>query len=382
MSWHGIKTIAALELRQRLRTSRWPIVFGIWVLLIAAISFLSYWATNDPELRSGSAMYDIVVFFVLGLSMLIVPSLTATSVNGDREHGVLATLQTTLLTEWDIALGKLLSAWVVALAFLATSLPFLAWAWFEGGISGGRIVLSLLVLVLVLAVVCAIGLMFSTLTARPVSSAVLTYLTMGALVFGATIGFGLSAFLVTQDAPQQVAGIPESWYTEHQPPAFDPSDPSLTPDQLEQIQKSQAEPTRADCVTFTRTGTVAHTERIWWMLPLNPFVVVADAAPSQPRKDAGIYSSGFTPMRWISAGARAARNGPSDVHDECSGYVASPDGSFNGDSGDPLAKALDTAPVWPYGLAFLLLAGAGATALAGSRLRTPIRRLPNGTRIA
>jgi ABC-type transport system involved in multi-copper enzyme maturation permease subunit len=382
MSWHGIKTIAALELRQRLRTSRWPIVFGIWVLLIAAISFLSYWATNDPELRSGSAMYDIVVFFVLGLSMLIVPSLTATSVNGDREHGVLATLQTTLLTEWDIALGKLLSAWVVALAFLATSLPFLAWAWFEGGISGGRIVLSLLVLVLVLAVVCAIGLMFSTLTARPVSSAVLTYLTMGALVFGTTIGFGLSAFLVTQDEQQQVYGIPESWYTQHQPPAFDPSDPSLTPDQLEQIQKSQAEPTRADCVTFTRTGTVAHTERIWWMLPLNPFVVVADAAPSQPRKDAGIYSSGFTPMRWISAGARAARNGPSDVHDECSGYVASPDGSFNGDSGDPLAKALDTAPVWPYGLAFLLLAGAGATALAGSRLRTPIRRLPNGTRIA
>ncbi|WP_457256153.1 ABC transporter permease [Pedococcus sp. P5_B7] len=383
MSWHGIKTIAALELRQRLRTSRWPIVFGIWVLLIAGISFLSYWATNDPDLRSGSAMYDIVVFFVLGLSMLIVPSLTATSVNGDREHGVLATLQTTLLTEWDIALGKLLSAWVVALAFLATALPFLAWAWAEGGISGGRIALSLLVLVLVLAVVCAVGLMFSTLTARPVSSAVLTYLTMGALVFGTTIGFGLSAFLVTQEEQQQVFGVPDSWYEEHQAPAFDPADPNLTPEQLEQIQKSQAEPTRADCVTFTRTATVAHTERIWWMLPLNPFVVVADAAPSQPPKDEGMYSMGFTPMRWISAGVRAARNGPSDVHDECTGYVSGSRGGFSEEnSGDPLESALDTAPVWPYGLAFLLVAGAGATVLAGSRLRTPIRRLPNGTRIA
>ena len=232
MSWHGVKTIAALELRQRIRTSRWPIVFGIWVLLIAGISGLSYWATNDPDLRSGSAMYDIVVFFVLGLSMLIVPSLTATSVNGDREHGVLATLQTTLLTPWDIALGKLLSAWVVALAFLVTALPFLAWAWFEGGVSGGRIALSLLVLVLVLAVVCAIGLMFSTLTARTVSSAVLTYLTMGALVFGTTIGFGLSAFLVTDEEQQQVYGIPENWWETHQPPAFDPADPNLTPEQI------------------------------------------------------------------------------------------------------------------------------------------------------
>ena len=53
MSWHGIRTIAALELRQRLRTSRWPIVLGIWVLLIAGVTFLSYWATNDPDLRSG-----------------------------------------------------------------------------------------------------------------------------------------------------------------------------------------------------------------------------------------------------------------------------------------------------------------------------------------
>lgn len=384
MSWHGIRTIAALELRQRLRTSRWPIVFGIWVLLIGGTSFLSYWATNDPDLRSGSAMYDIVVFFVLGLSMLIVPSLTATSVNGDREHGVLATLQTTLLTPWDIALGKLLSAWVVALAFLATAVPFLAWAWFEGGISGGRIALSLLVLVLVLAVVCAIGLMFSTLTARTVSSAVLTYLTMGALVFGTTIGFGLSVFLVTEQETQTIHGIPDSWWEQHQPPAFDPGDPSLTPEQRAEVEKAQTQPTQADCTTFTRRTTVAHTERIWWMLPLNPFVVVADAAPSTPRKDQGIYSSGFTPMRWISAGARAARNGPdSGVQDSCADDVAMARGDYSGDSSDdPVEKSLDTAPVWPYGLAFLLVAGAGATAVAGRRLRTPIRRLPNGTRIA
>lgn len=383
MSWHGIRTIAALELRQRVRTSRWPIVLAVWVVLIAGVTFLAYWATNDPDLSSGSAMYDIVVFFVLGLSMLIVPSLTATSVNGDREHGVLATLQTTLLSPWDIALGKLLSAWAISLAFLTSALPFLAWAWFEGGISAGRIVMSLFVLILVLAVVCSIGLMFSTLTARPVASAVLTYLTMGALVFGTTIGFGLSAFLVTQEETQKVYGIPESWFQNHQPPAFDPSDPNLTPEQLEQIKKSQVEPTRADCTTFTRRATVAHTERIWWMLPLNPFVVVADAAPSQPRKKNGIYSGGFTPMRWISAGSRMARNGPDDVAQECASFIGEGQGEFtDGSYVDPLDEALESAPVWPFGLGFLLIAGLGAGVVAGQRLRTPIRRLPNGTRIA
>ncbi len=378
MSWHGIRTVATLELRQRVRTSRWPIVLVVWVGLIGLVTFLSYWATNGEQLRSGEAMYDIVIFFVLGLAMLIVPSLTATSVNGDREHGVLATLQTTLLTHWDIALGKLAAAWAISLAFLV-DVRCRSWPGrgSRAGVSGGRIVLSLLVLVLVLAVVCAIGLMFSTLTARPIASAVLTYLTMGALVFGTLIGFGLSAFLVTETDQQQVFGIPDNWYETHQPPAIDPADPTLTQDQIDQINKS-GQPTAADCTTFTRKTRVAHTERIWWMLPLNPFVVVADAAPSEPRKSNQAFASGFTPMRWISGGARMARNGPDLVVDECA-MQTSMDGTGYV---DPAEAALRSGPVWPYGLAFLLVIGGGAAVVAGRRLRTPIRRLPNGTRIA
>ena len=279
MSWHGIQTVARLELRQRIRASRWAIVLGIWFAVIALVTVLSYWAMHDPQVDSGASMYDIVIFFVLGLGMLVVPSLTATSINGDREHGVLATLQTTLLTSADIVLGKLVAAWAIAGAFLATALPFLVWAWLEGGISLGRILLSLLVLLLVLAVVCAIGLMFSTLTARPVSSAVLTYLAMGVLVFGTVIGFGLTAFLVTQEETVSVYGIPDDWWEKNSssvapPPGTEPMEPV-----------APLEPTRADCTTFDR-ATVAHTERIWWMLPLNPFVVVADAAPSDlsPRR--------------------------------------------------------------------------------------------------
>jgi ABC-2 type transport system permease protein len=38
--------------------------------------------------------------------------------------------------------------------------------------------------------------------------------------------------------------------------------------------------------------------------------------------------------------------------------------------------------VWPYGLAFLLLAGAGSMVVSARRLRTPVHRLPGGTRIA
>src|SRR4029079_17955054 len=117
VSLHGVRTISVLELRQRLRTSRWPFVLGIWLLIIGAVAGLTWWAVHDQPGDRGATLYDVVLFFVLGLGMLVVPSLTATSINGDREHGVLATLQTTLLTSADIVLGKLVAAWAISLAF-------------------------------------------------------------------------------------------------------------------------------------------------------------------------------------------------------------------------------------------------------------------------
>jgi ABC-type transport system involved in multi-copper enzyme maturation permease subunit len=368
VSWHGISTVARLELRQRARASKWVVVLGIWFAVIALVSVLSYLALNDPDAQSGAAMYDVVIFFVLGLGMLVVPSLTATSINGDREHGVLATLQTTLLTSADLVLGKLLAAWAISGAFLVTALPFLAWAWVEGGVSVARILLAVLVLMLVLAVVCALGLMFSTLTARPVASAVLTYLALGALVFGTVIGFGLSAFLVNDRETVRVYSIPNDWFEQNRP--VPDANGTIVPG-------AERVPTRADCVEHDEQRDVTHTERIWWMLPLNPFVVVADAAPSEPPRNTDM-GSGFTPMRWISEGSRAARVGETgEVRQEC--WV---DGPADAPPTDPLAAAASKAAVWPFGLVFLLLMGSGATAVAERRLRTPVRRLPNGTRIA
>lgn len=367
VSLHGIRTVARLELTQRLRTSRWPIVLGVWVLVIAGITVLTSWSLNQAEIRSGTALYDVVTFFVLGVGMLIVPSLTATSINGDREHGVLATLQTTLLSAADIVIGKLVAAWAIAAVFLLASVPFLAAAWVAGGLSVARTVLSLVVLLLVLAAVCAIGLMFSALTARTVASAVLTYLTVAALVFGTTITFFLLIFLVDSPETVRVRTVPNTFWQEQEPS----TDPSVEP----------MMPTPADCVIETRQQNVPHTERIWWLLPLNPFVVVADAAPPEaiasPTTPEALVA--FTPMRWISNGAREARAGfdPDAIQDEC---------QFMGElAAEPLPSerpAAASAPVWPYGLGVLLLVGGAATAIATRRVQTPVRRLPSGTRIA
>jgi ABC-2 type transport system permease protein len=108
--------------------------------------------------------------------------------------------------------------------------------------------------------------------------------------------------------------------------------------------------------------------------------VVADAAPPrQSRARDRLLVSGFTPMRWIRDGARGARRGADldTTREEC---------SFEAGMTQPPPAVPDTAaasgPVWPFGLVFLVLAGLGATAIGILRTRTPVRRLPSGTRIA
>ena len=369
VSLHGVRTIAVLELRQRLRTSRWPVVLGIWFLIIGAVAGLTWWAVHDQGGDRGATLYDVVLFFVLGLGMLVVPSLTATSINGDREHGVLATLQTTLLTSADIVIGKLVAAWVISLAFLLAASPFLVWAWIAGGVEVGRVLLALAVLVVVLAVVCALGLMFSTLTARTISSAVLTYLTVAALTFGTVIAFLLSMPIMQTEENVRVSVLPDTWYEQNQP---------ANPD-----DKGDIQPTAADCVLITRQQSVVHTERTWWLLALNPFVVVADAAPSRRP----LQYLGFEPLQLISDGARMARMGSTpDSLNECWPERQQAELSAGPSDGTGMIaerQRLNNVPaVWPYGFVFLGLIGAGSTVVAVRRLRTPIRKLPRGTRIA
>jgi hypothetical protein len=231
--------------------------------------------------------------------------------------------------------------------------------------------LAVAVLAFVLAVICALGLMFSTLTARTIASAVLTYLSVAALTFGTVIAFLISMPILSTDQSVRVKVVPDTWFQENQP---------ANPD-----DKNAAGPTAADCVYIVRTQKVMHTERTWWLLALNPFVVVADAAPSRRPMD----YLGFEPLSMISDGARSARMGTTtESLNECWPELEPSQGLNSGSHEQDRAQQVQRErlkavhAVWPYGFGFLGLVGAASTWVAVRRLRTPIRKLPRGTRIA
>lgn len=354
LTWEGVRTVAGLELRQRIRTSRWVVVLSVWAVVIYGVALLSWLATSgmtEPDASSPAltatrsvVLYSVTVFFVLGLSMLVVPSLTASSVNGDREHGVLATLQITLLSPWEIILGKLLASWVLAGVFLAVGVPVMVFSLIVGGIGFGTLLAALGCLAVVIASICAIGLMFSTLTARPVTSVVLTYLTVGFLVFGTLILAAVISPLLIERVDRDV--------------------------RITRVDDGQGRlsPPDQQCVWVKQARDEVRTDKIWGLVAVNPFVVVADAAPGRSAS-----RQAFEPLGGISDSVRSFRAGPAAQRlDEC---------WLEQVRSWPGEDTADTGPVWPYGLGVLAVAGIGATWLAVRRVRTPIRKLPKGIRI-
>ena len=360
LTWHGVRTVAELELRQRIRSTRWIVALVVWFVVVGAITGLVWLSTRnvmgpgvgqDSQARNlqGPMMFGLVVFFVLFLGLLVAPTLSATSINGDRSAGTLAILQVTLLSPFEIVLGKLLASWVAALAFLVVSVPFIGIALGAGGTPVLAMFVCLGVLALLLAAVCAIGLGFSALISRTSGSAVLTYITVASLSALSPIVFGLTYLTTTHDETVRVWTVPTGGWTGDTPPA---------------------------CVWEDQVQPVTHTERTWWLLGINPFVIVADAAP-QPKPETPNAISG-DPLGSIRTGVRSLRAGPAHEIDQCWSERAQ-----SKDYVSPVAKRdVDTSAVWPWGLGVNLLLGAAGVWVAVRRLRIPQRTLARGTRVA
>jgi ABC-type transport system involved in multi-copper enzyme maturation permease subunit len=348
MSLAPVWLVIQQEFRIRLRTGRWRWLMGAWVAVLLTFTFLldlgletGYGYTDDDTYR-GVPLFGFLMFFILGVMLIISPALTSQTINGDRERGTLATLQVTRLRPVEIAVGKLLAGWGVGLVALALSLPFAGYAMLRGGITAERMAAVYGVVALLIGVICAVSQALSALLARSITSALLSYLTAGVLAVGTLVAFALAVPLTEDRVPSPYGGYNKQ----------------------------------------------THEERVWWLLAPNPFVILADAAPRVPpritRNGDVINIDDYDPLSQIGRQVRRLRYGQ-EYYDYgavvCQDVVVTPE-SPNGvpDCAAPLPPP--DLPVWPYGLGFSVLLGVGAVVLTTVRLRTPTHRLARGVRVA
>jgi ABC-type transport system involved in multi-copper enzyme maturation permease subunit len=356
----GIRDVVVLELKQRLRSRGWYIMLAIWFVLTGLVTWLTWasWNASQAAQRAysgyvppeasgpGSIIFEVVLAFVLLFALLVAPALSANAVNGDRTGGTLAILQVTLLQPGQILWGKFFAAWLAALAFLVASTPFLVIGVALGGMTPGHVLVALLMLAVEVGIVCAVGVGISALAGRPLFSIVVTYLAVAGLVFGTLISFGLGTGLTQGTVMANQAQYRN--YTDLTQPG--PNEPEYT------------------CSGPLREQPAMRTERVAWLLAMNPYVVVADAIPYPVRTDQLGFSS-VGAIESISQGARHA--------------MAGPDGTYPCANGETKPRYLAQAtPLWPLGLGLQLLLAGLLMWLGWRSLRTPAHRLARGTRIA
>lgn len=347
MSWSAVRTITVLELRQRVRSTRWRAMLITWavVLTILSIGLPALATTFGAELDDVVPfLYDLLVCFVLGIGLVVAPTLSAMSINGDRADATLALVQATAVRPREIAVGKLLAAWLAALAFLAVAAPFLVAFTIMGGATLVALLGHLAALVLTLGSVCAIGLGLSARAARTSASAVLTYLVVAALVVGTPLAMAVATPLAQVEQ-------------RHIMYEYDPVASTVEKDVCSET------PT-------TWTDTTVRGDRIWWLVVPNPFVVLADISA----RTTAIDQSWGSPLTGLGLAIDSMRNPPEleVVYNPC-------------EATDGMTSAPERAshvPHWPVGLAILMALGAVSMVSASRALRTPAGRLPRGIRIA
>lgn len=361
----GVRLVAGLELRQRVRSTKWTWSLAAVAVLVGAVTAL-LWAANTTFTTDtagrGDVVFAFVVFFVLFIGLVVSPTLSATSINGDVRDGTMAPLQATGLSAADIVLGKLLASWAASLAFLAVSLPFLFVAYFAGAMPAVAMIQVVVVLAVELLVVCALGLGWSALTARTAASSVLTYTTVAVLTAILPIVFGLSAAVFNE---QRVVTYRDQVWVD-----YASADPKDIPDDA--IKSEWGDYYR--CEEHTYIETQPRTDLTWWMLAVNPYVIVADSAPSPTLGEDGQYQGDYV-LSSLKQGVREVRLGGRDFYDYCSDEISAQELERR-------EELNSLPPLWPWGLAVQALLGVGAVALGVRRLAVPYGKLPTGSRVA
>ncbi|GAT72284.1 ABC transporter permease [Microbacterium hydrocarbonoxydans] len=341
MSISSIGIIARLELTQRLRSVGWYILLGVFALVLLGVTGLAFAVYSWGEFV-GAGVFSIVVNMVLLLVVLVSPTLSGNAINGDRDAATLAAVQVTAVSTGDIMLGKLVAAVATGGAFLVVALPFLAVGLLGGGANPVVLAVSLLVLMAEIVIVAAIGVGLSGLIARPLFSVASTYLVVAAFVIGTLIVFALGGLAVRTDVTSQ-----QRPFDANGQPVCDRWD--------------------------TQTYEVPRFDLVWWTLAANPFVVLADATPTEFSPD-GYPVDMFGQ---IKLGVRSAQQPPQpQIWDACD-TTSTPD-----DYRTPREILDSSVPSWFVGLGVQVVVAAGLFAGAWARTRTPARRLPPGTRIA
>ena len=131
---------------------------------------------------SNSNIYSklIYLFPVLAVAQvfivaLIVPIITASSISGEKERQTFDIMLTTCMSPFSIVLGKVVSAVIRILFFVAAGMPVMALSFVVGGLAWSSLFYFVLTIILLSVLSGSIGIFCSSFCRKSISAVVLSF---------------------------------------------------------------------------------------------------------------------------------------------------------------------------------------------------------------
>ncbi len=171
-----------LQVAARSMRLSWGLFAYEAVLIMAFLLALAIiQAENNSIYNSGNVYSSLVYLFPViavvqvCIVALITPIITASSISGEKERQTFDIMLTTCLSPFSIVLGKVISAVLRILFYVAAGLPVMALSFVVGGLSWSNLFYFLLAIILLAIFSGSIGILCSTLCRKSISAVILAF---------------------------------------------------------------------------------------------------------------------------------------------------------------------------------------------------------------
>lgn len=178
-----VNPIVKKDLQVSVRSMRmsWGLFAYEAVLALAFMLALLLIQTESNYIYSGNIYgYLVYLFPVLAVTQvcivaLIAPIITASSISGEKERQTFDIMLTTCMSPFSIVLGKMLSAVLRIMFFVAASMPVMSLAFVVGGLSWSTLFYFLLAIILLSVFAGSVGVFCSAFCKRSITSVILSF---------------------------------------------------------------------------------------------------------------------------------------------------------------------------------------------------------------
>ena len=160
------------------------ICWGVFVYeaILALVFFLTMLSIQEGNRYSVTNIYSQMVWLypVLAVTQivilgLVVPIRTASSISGEKERQTFDIMMTTSMTPFSIVWGKVMTAVVQSMLYVAASMPVMALPFVIGGMPWSALFWFLAITLLLSFFAASIGILCSSFCRKTVSAVIFSY---------------------------------------------------------------------------------------------------------------------------------------------------------------------------------------------------------------